>query len=403
MTARRLLFVMLFGIFTVAGGLCATAVAEDAPAREKASDATAVSQLTAGELKLLQKRIKNWAELPVEKQERVARRVLSLRNMTDEERARLRDRIAHKVRHPETSRGSASRDRRPDMRHMWAVAKGLGALAAEGLISKDVQRGLRAKGIHGGHLESALLRRFFGRLQKQRLKGIEALDAQTLPERLRPYFLRLKQTLQSKDKRIRDKALMDMARMAVVGEVKQLLDGAPRPKSDFDKQTAAPTREQREAWHKLMVAHYRKIGEQARAKWPEAFEATRQELAAVAADLDKLGTWVETHGRSDKRGTGNAQVLRAVMTINRYVALNAGNQELRKRYDALLGSVLKQRGLTSEQVEGLVKLEPRQRMQMLGRILKEFVGKDRQARNGRRRPGGGGIRRPERDKPDRGK
>jgi hypothetical protein len=397
--ARRILFAALLGIFAVAGGLCATASAEDAPGREKSSDATAVSQLTSGELELLQQRIKNWSELPVEKQERIARRVLSLRNMTDEERTRLRDRIAHKVRHPDTI-GRTPRDRLPDMRHMWAVAKGLGALATEGLISKDVQRAARAKGIHSGHLEAALLRRFFGRLQQARLADIESLDPSTLPPRLRLAFQRLQRAVQSPDLRIRNKARLDMAQIAVVHEVKQLLEGTPRPKPEFDKQTAPPTREQREAWHKLMMAHYRKIGQQVQAKWPAAFAATREELAAVATDGDALAKWVESHGSADARVPNKIQLLRALMSINSYVARSDGNQALRDQFDALLRTVLTEQQVPEAMIKRLIEAEPRRRGQLLMRMLKERGDQGWQRRDGARKRREGGMRRPDKDDKD---
>ena len=388
MSAPRTLLVVLLGLSVLVGGFCATASAEDAPVRERVSDASAVSKLTAGERKLLEQRIKNWAELPAAKQERIARRVLQLRNMTAEERARLRDRIAHKVRHPEMGAKGTPRGRRHEMRHMWAVAKGLGSLMAKGRVTKDVQRALHAKGIRGGHLEAALLRRFFARIQKQRMADVETIEASTLDPRLREQFLRAKGALESPSERQREKAKKEMAQLAVVNDVKQLLDGSPRPKPPFDKQTAPPTREQREAWQKQMVAHYQGIGEQVRAKWPEAYKQTQAELGKVAKDADKLVEWVQKHGHAARQGDPALQALRGLAFLNSYVAKRPGNKALRTQFDALLRTALEDQQVPPKMIKRLLETKPQDRGQMLLQMMKQRGGAAWQRRDGRRRSGG---------------
>ena len=92
-TLLRPFLMACFVALAIGAAALPPAVAEDAPSPEKSKEKGTVEQLTAEELDFLRKKFPGWEKLDARRQAHIARNVIRLREMSDEERAKLKSRM----------------------------------------------------------------------------------------------------------------------------------------------------------------------------------------------------------------------------------------------------------------------------------------------------------------------
>lgn len=116
----RMLGVVLFAALLLAGP---TALADDGGSRAT-EDGSAVSRLTPAERAYLEKKFPEWSQVDPRRQEHIARNVIRLREMSEEDRKKLKERIA-RIRGRARSKGGRGHSRSGGFRAINAIGSRL--------------------------------------------------------------------------------------------------------------------------------------------------------------------------------------------------------------------------------------------------------------------------------------
>lgn len=404
MSLRLLPSLILLCLAALLVGVAPMALADDVQ-----EDASAVSQLTAEELAALKQRLgAKWDQLDAQKKERIAKGVLRIRNLSVEDRQKLRERIA-RAREEKAAGRNVGKDlesyrmMRGKSRRMFQIAaklgKGAGRVAASGLSQADRQA-IRRLGARDDKIINAfqfhLQRRIqaeiveredvwklpIERFPESRRKEVEALRARVAEwpaSRKRMYAHRLAW-------------LLYQQKMVELSGTVERPDWKAKPKEGASSEEIARFRADR---RKAMEEYYRKLGEAVQLTWPDAFSHTVLELKTAAQkaanhqDADLLN-WVfpQLKGRDGARG-GSA--LMALMSLDRRMSRSGDKGErMRPHVSALVKWILVEdhKADPARVDAALAKPDPRERWAALKSLMK------RRGPDGARGPGNrGGMRR----------
>lgn len=380
-------------------GLAAsTAYAEDAPVTNDRK--SAVEQLQPEELEAIKQRLpKAWSAYSAEQQERIARGVLRLRNMSAEQRAKFQERMdqalaAKRAGVNLNKKFDAMRKHRGRFDAAWKIGKGTGQLIRESLGDETTQK-LAALPIrvHGRHLDMAFSRMFIETVISAAQQGVMAVDPATLPERLRKQFQAKQRKIASLPADKAERYKRHLAHIVVTAQVMQMLEGVERPAHlsrealrDLD---AAERKARMQAHREAHEVYFRAIGEKARARWPEAFDKTVATIRELADDPDKIGRIITRHGRGggrDSRSRMGGNPVMQVLLMERYFKGLPSESTLRGHTAAIIrGLLIEKAKADPKDVDTALALEGRERW---GALLK--LARPLSDGRGAARPGGKG-------------
>lgn len=350
---------------------------------------SAVEALLPEELAALEKRLPQpWASYSAEQQERIARGVLRLRNLTPEQRAKLERRMdealaAKRAGVDLDKKFAAMRRNRSHYDASFKIGKGVGQLLRASLDDATKRKLAALPGrLRGRHLEMMFSRLYIEQVITATEQRVLQVDVDTLPEHLREGFEAKRAKLGDAPPEKAARYRRHLAHIVVTGQVLELLRGIERPKrSDFDGADA----DARAAHRAAHEGYFRAVGEKAKATWPAAFDATLLRIRALADDPEQLaGLLVQqaTRGR-DGRPRGMSGVYSLLM-LDRQLRGLPSESALRANLDALLrGLLVEKHKLDPGEVDAALAKQGRERAKAFRELLK---GQD-DARGAR--PGGG--------------
>ena len=305
--------------------LCVVALvwgAPDAQAEERA----ALERLTAEERAHLESQVSGWAELSAERQEKIARTVIRIRELPEAQRRALLERIQRLKRGREAGRGprperlghhldprrmQAHRHRGHVMRAVGAVLWGELPEATRTAIEGSLEKRDR------GRVAMAFFRRFVGRIAEERAReGVPPIPVSPdLPPKERKGLEALRAKAEAGDER----ALERLAHMSVVHDLQRAAaelgrDGPPDE------------------------AAMRRLGARVHEAYPEAFAASVAELTEAAHSEEALRRYAP-HGRGGphgrQAGPPESQARRLLEALDQSGGLLRKHPELKEHVRAL--------------------------------------------------------------------
>lgn len=369
-----LLLAALVGLLPLGGDLLSPAAADEA---------TCLARLTSAELEALQRRVPGWDELEAAKKERIACAVLRMRNLSEEDRRRLRERGDMYRSRPDAMR-SDGRRRRGNDSHAAAMAMAQGALrVALADMPKETVRGFRTARIQRARMEAAFLRRMVESEVARLAPRVHELEDDAFPRWMRRRVADMKTRLASQD----DPAMRKRLAMAVLmGRVARLVSEAP----EKPKAAEGLSDEERKAFHKTRVAWYEALGAKVEETWPEAFADAKRDFMARASDMDAMKAWLERYGVSPHEARSG---IHRLMLLNR---LESWARKLAQRDEGkalahvhgLMTACLRELGRSESEISAFLAKTGAERGAMLQALKSELS----EAAGGMGKPGGPGRR-----------
>ncbi|MDJ0975395.1 MAG: hypothetical protein QNJ98_13100 [Planctomycetota bacterium] len=394
-TLLPLVCVLLIGL------VATTAYADDAEPTAKPK--SAVGALKPDELAALEKRLpKPLSSYTAEEQERIARGVLRLRNLTPEQRAKLKQRMdealaAKRAGVDLDKKFAAMRRNRSHYDASFKIGKGVGQLLRASLDDATKQKLAELPGrLRGRHLDMMFSRLYIENVIAATEDGVMKLDASTLPERMQKPFEAKRAKVENASPEKAERYKRHLAHLVVTGKVMQLLEGIERPKrKDFQGLGDG----QREAHRRAYEAYFRAVGEKAKATWPDAFDATVvkiRDLADDPAELAQLLVRQASRGRDGRDGRQRPMSgVYSLLMLDRQLRGLPSESELRVHLNALIRGLLVERHkLDPAKVDAAMAKEGRERSKAFRELFKG-MGDGR----GNRWPGRGNGRPGGRDRP----
>lgn len=315
---RRLLCGLLPALFVVL--LLATTA--------RAEEPSALERLTTEERVYLEAQVPDWDELSAQRRERIARSVIRIRELPEEKRRALLDRIQRLKHGREAGRGPRpgrlehhlDPRRVKSHRRRTHVMKAVGAVLWSGL-PEDTRRAIDRT--YAGHdrerVRMAFFRRLVGRIAKRRAE--EGVPAIPVSADLSPEWRRGLEKLRAEAEAGDAGALRKLAHISVFHDLRSA--GAELERNGPPDEAAV-----------------RRLGARVKEQYPEAFAATIAELAEAAQDETALrryappppphrGSWGR-HG-----GTPQEQARRLLQALGHSGGLIRRHPELRESVQQL--------------------------------------------------------------------
>lgn len=306
----------------IIAAVCLIALVLGATAAQ-AEKPSALERLTPEERSVLEERVPGWKDLSPERQEGIARNVIRIRELPEEKRRALLERIERLKRGREAGRGP-----RPgrlghhlDPRRMEKHRHRGHAMRAVGLVlwgelpeatrtKIEATLGERERMVVG----MTFFRRLVGRIAKERAKqGVPPIP---VPADLPPEERQELATLRAKAEAGDERALERLAHKSVFHDLQRVAaelgrDGPP------DEETV------------------RRLGAKVREAYPEAFAASFEELAQAAESEEGLRRYAPRGGRGRHARSPGHQARRLLEALQESGALLRAHPELRKPVKAL--------------------------------------------------------------------
>lgn len=371
--------------------LAGTATAGDPDDKAAKPKQSAVEQLRPEELAALKRKLPNWDELDANRQQRIAKGVLRLRDMTPEQRKQFERRLEEIRRAKGEGRDPAKefakwRGAKEQERREWhssmKLAKGVGMLIREQLGEATWKQIKSHLPVHQKHLEMAFHRLFSEALVTHIAETVTDVDPATLNKRYRGMFER-KQKLLAKatDDAQKQRVLRHMAHLVARSQAASVLEGVTKPKLDRAQLEDMDPQERRKLQHESYTTYMRAIGAASVARWPAPFAAAVTEIKERAQDPEKFAGLLGKIARqtSDrgapwmKRGNPVMQLLMIEANVSGLPNADEIRANLRKAARGILIGGYK---ATPEAVDAAFRIQdPRKRYEAIGKLLGN-AGKD---------------------------
>lgn len=259
----------------------------------------ALERLTAEERAQLESRVAGWADLTAERKEKIALTMIRLRDMSEEKRRALLERIERLKRGREAGRGPRpgrlehhlDPRRMKDHRRRGHVMRAVGDVlwgelpeATRTRIESSLEKHER------GHVSRAFFRRLVGRIAEERARdGVPPIP---VPPDVPPEWKQGMEELRAKAEAGDEGALKRLAHMSVFHDLQRVADELGRdgpPDEDA----------------------VRRLGARVRKAYPEAFAASIAELEEAAGSEESLRRYAppSTRGRGGRSSEHQARRL----------------------------------------------------------------------------------------------
>jgi hypothetical protein len=255
----------LAGLLAILGIVFALPLrAEDRPPRDGPS---AVSQLTAEEVAILRRKVPDWDRMDPRRRERIAKTVLRLRNLSDEERETFLRRIQEVKDRGQQARPHGGREH-------WQRRAGL-MRALSSVMWSDLPEDVRTRITEtlDGRARMGLGKAFYARFWA---RVVEARAAEGLPEVVLPPDAPEDLVQRMEQARVRAEAGDRRALAMLVGraldhETRELTSGLG-PEAD--------------------AATYQEAGERLREEFSEAYQETLREVLTVLEQPERIASFI---------------------------------------------------------------------------------------------------------------